>query len=314
MGKTVTSSGCGRLRRHQGCRSDEDLPSVKQSNGARNKLRRGWFCEAYMKKNLPWSTKAYYMQCTTWKDKKQVMYLATNWVGFSQGLSSSMWKEKKCETILQPQAHAAYVWSMNGVDQNDQDSRDYSTSIHTNWWYLRIFWWALDQVVHVQHSLVTFLAEQGIEKPEWKKDRDKNEGRHNFQIDLGISLLNYGIGLDWDGVSGERPSYMQSGAFKPCDCKKCFFCLKGHTHRITHRPQKPNNCGTQVRTNECTNECVNLGKSSGTFYQMCYRKQLTTELIANKRKKTCRTSRLGCVICKEPICTKYWKEGYDKHA
>ena len=132
---------------------------------------------------------------------------------------------------------------------------------------------------------MTFLAEQGIEKPEWKKDRDKNEGRHNFQIDLGISLLNYGIGLDWDGVSGERPSYMQSGAFKPCDCKKCFFCLKGHTHRITHRPQKPNNCGTQVRTNECTNECVNLGKSSGTFYQMCYRKQLTTELIANKRKR-----------------------------
>jgi hypothetical protein len=67
--------------------SDEDLPFVKLSNGARNKLRSGWFCEAYMMKNLPRSRKAYYMQCTTWKDKKQVMILATNPVGFSQGLT-----------------------------------------------------------------------------------------------------------------------------------------------------------------------------------------------------------------------------------
>ena len=54
-----------------------------------------------------------------------------------------------------------------------------------------------------------FLAKQDIGKPEWKKYRDKNQGRHDFQIDLGISLLNYGIGLDWDGESRERPSYMQ---------------------------------------------------------------------------------------------------------
>jgi hypothetical protein len=127
---------------------------------------------------------------------------------------------------------------MYGIDWNDQDSRDYSTSICTNLWYLWIFCWALDWVVHTQHSIVTFLAEQGIGKPEWKKYRDKNEGRHNFQIELGISLLNYGIDLDWDGVSGKRPSYMQTGAFNPCDCKKCFFCLKGHTNGITHCPRK----------------------------------------------------------------------------
>jgi len=68
-------------------RSDEDLPLVKLSNGARNKLRRGRFCEAYMMKNFPRSRKVCYMQCMTWKDKKQVMFLATNRVGFSQGLT-----------------------------------------------------------------------------------------------------------------------------------------------------------------------------------------------------------------------------------
>ena len=136
---------------------------------------RGWFHEACVKKNLPRSTKAYYMQCTTWKDKKQVMLLATNRVGFSQGLTVQWHVKKKIkhETIQQPQAHADYVRSMNGVDRNYQDSHNSSTSIRTNRWYLRIFCCALDWAVHAQHSIVTFLAVQGIGKPEWKKYRDK---------------------------------------------------------------------------------------------------------------------------------------------
>ena len=72
-------------------------------------------------------------------------------------------------------------------------------------------------------------------------------------------------------------------------------------------------CGTRVKTNQCTNERVDLGKSSGTYCRVCGRKQLTAELTANERKRTCRTSRMGCTICKERICTECWKEGYDKH-
>jgi hypothetical protein len=40
-----------------------------------------------MKKNLPWPKKAYYIKCTTWKDKKLVMFLGTNQVGLSQGMT-----------------------------------------------------------------------------------------------------------------------------------------------------------------------------------------------------------------------------------
>ncbi len=76
------------------------------------------------------------------------MFLATNQVGFSQGLTVQRHvKEKKCETIQQPKAHADYVRSMSGIDRNDQDSHDYSMSIHTNRWYIQIFCWALDWVV-----------------------------------------------------------------------------------------------------------------------------------------------------------------------
>jgi len=31
------------------------------------------------------------------------------------------------------------------------------------------------------------------------KYTNKNSGRHDFQIDLGIHLISYGIGLDWIG-------------------------------------------------------------------------------------------------------------------
>jgi len=159
-----------------------------------------------------------------------------------------------------------------------------------------------------------------IGKPEWKKYRDKNQGRHDFQIDLGISLLNYGIALDWDGESRERPIYMQKGAFKPCECKMCFFCEKGLTNGITYRPSKGAKvtveckCGTRVTTNKCTDVRVSLWLESGSYCRMCYRKQLTTELLVKERRRRCRTSQMGCPICKEPICNECWKEGYDKHA
>ena len=138
----------------------------------------------------------------------------------------------------------------------------------------------MDRVVHAQHSIMIFLAEQDIGKPEWKKYRYTNQGRHDFQIDLGISLLNYGIALDWDGESCERPSYMRKGTFKPCECKMCFFCVKGLTNGITHWPSKGAKviveyaCGTRVTTNKCTDMRVSLGLSSGKHCRICYRRQL----------------------------------------
>ena len=57
----------------------EDIPFVKLSRGARDKLPRGWFREAV----LQLRDNCGYIQCTsTWKDKKQVvMFLHTNTIG-----------------------------------------------------------------------------------------------------------------------------------------------------------------------------------------------------------------------------------------
>ena len=132
--------------------------------------------------------------------------------------------------------------------------------------------------------------------------------------------MKYGIGLDWDGKLKARSSFMPKKSLTPCECIKSVFCRNGLTNGITHQATKNAKvtveyvCRTRVRTNKCTDVRVNLGLKSEQYCRMCYRKQLTTKLIAKERKKICRTSAMGCPICKEPICKECWKEGYDKHA
>ena len=48
---------------------DKDIPFLKLSNGARNSIKRGWYRDAVIKLKTP-SVKKYYVQCTTWCDKK----------------------------------------------------------------------------------------------------------------------------------------------------------------------------------------------------------------------------------------------------
>ena len=47
--------------------------------------------------------------------------------------------------------------------------------------------------------VVVSLSYANIGKPGWKKYSNKHTGRHDFQIDLAISLINYAIEKEWDG-------------------------------------------------------------------------------------------------------------------
>ena len=65
----------------------------------------------------------------------------------------------------------------------------------------------------------------------------RQEGRRDFQIDLGISLFNTAI--EWDVADEEgRPAWVRQGPYIPCDCEECYFCLNGHTTGIEHRGKK----------------------------------------------------------------------------
>jgi hypothetical protein len=225
--------------------------------------------------------------------------------------------------IDSPGARDDYAEFFNAVDRNDRDSSDYSTSIRTNRYYLRIFCWGLDRIIHCLFVVVTELAKLDLGLKKWKSYSNKNGGRKKFQIDLGMALLNYAIEMDWDDEN--RPRWMRQSEFVPCDCKCCFFCLKGMTGGVEHKRKKARQvtveyaCGSRRRTNKCTTERVLLKKKNGedmkwkTYCKMCLRNQPKDDgYTAKERQKRCNQSKWGCAHCQEPICEVCWPN-YDMH-
>jgi hypothetical protein len=167
-------------------------------------------------------------------------------------------KRKNTSTeIAAPQAQQDYVKYFNVVDRNDCDIADYSTSIRTNRYYLCIFGWILDRVIHMMYVVVCYMAKSGIQKDKWGGYLKKESGRHNFQIDLGIALRNRGIKWDWDGES-KKLSWMRQTPAVPCNCKQCYFCFNEITNGIDHRQKKKKKvkvvfkCGMRVKKQKCT--------------------------------------------------------------
>ena len=58
-----------------------------------NGLQRVWYREAAIKLKTK-TGKAYYIQCTTWRDKKQVCFLSLNEVGYTEGLTVKRYCKK----------------------------------------------------------------------------------------------------------------------------------------------------------------------------------------------------------------------------
>ena len=67
-------------------RQDEDFAFLRLSQGACDSVKRGWVREAVLALKSP-SGKQFYVQVTMWCDKKQVCFLSTNQVRFSDGVS-----------------------------------------------------------------------------------------------------------------------------------------------------------------------------------------------------------------------------------
>jgi hypothetical protein len=184
-----------------------------------------------------------------------------------------------------PNSHKWYAKNYNAVDRNDHDSADYSTTICTLHYYLHIICWALDRVVHTCYVVVCALAAAGIGDSEWDKYRSKHSGRHDFQIDFAMALLNYAISSDWDGKS-KRPGWMRQKDFLQCDCKKCYFCINGLTSGACRKRDREYTvefkCGKRQRTKKCTTERVTIA-SSGSYCRLCYKKKPKDMATRQKR-------------------------------
>jgi hypothetical protein len=136
---------------------------------------------------------------------------------------------------------------MNGVDRNDRDSADYTTSIRINRWYLRIFFWVLDRVIFSCYIIAVYLAASGL-KPAWNKYRSQLTGRYD-QVDL-LSLITVLAGLKAPYDEADKPKWMRQKKVIPCRCGVCFFCVEGKTS-VSFPPLK--RCATG-KSSRCSTE------------------------------------------------------------
>ena len=175
----------------RGC---DDIPFHKLSKAALAHVDRGWSRRATRRFKSNHGRQEYVVQCTVWKDKKQVGFLHTTCVGQNDG-STTLRHEKGKRSWIEitcPPVQKDYIQHFNGVDHNDRDSAEYPSSIKTNRWYLRIFFWLLDRIVLACYVLVVWYSKAGL-RPEWECYVQGQSGHYDFQIDLGLSLIEYGI-------------------------------------------------------------------------------------------------------------------------
>lgn len=299
-------------------RAADDLPFHKLSAGALANVPRGWSRRA----TRPYKTSKgyeYQVQCTVWKDRKQVGFLHTTEIRGNDGATArrAMKGKKRRVVINCPPAQKDYAANFNGVDLNDRDCGDYSTSIRSNRWYLRIFFWSLDRVVFSCYIVASSLAKAGI-KPAWKKYLSSDGGRYDFQIDLALAVMEAGIRYDWGDVTDEskKPKWMRSQRCVPCECGKCFFCKTGRTTGIAPKSQT----GTRVRPTVGGNcrwyqeRLLNHEGApikNGRVCSLCLsktRRLLGKNATAKEVKSSCAKTLVGCRNCNKAVCTQCWPE------
>jgi len=297
-------------------RGRKDPPFLKLSNGALRKVERGWFREAVMKVKEKARGNSYFIQCTTWRDKKQVMFVHTKAVGRTEtgSVLRHVKGSSKRVSLKAPNVQKIYANNFNAVDRNDRDSADYTCSIRTNRWYLRIFFWLLDRAIFSMFIvLVSYYQDTGDER---FKRYATDGGRYIFQIDLGIALLDYGIREDWPLSNDEiwdltkRPRWMRRKDVIPCNCAgpaKCFFCSEGITNGVHHDSAKINfhSPGTGKKR-KLDVQCTNI-----RWALPHYKKRKPCEQCKSKPEGQKRFySTMGCPRCNKPICKHCWKDGY----
>jgi hypothetical protein len=139
-------------------RTADDFPFAKLSNGALQKVKCGWKRIARWKIVLKPDGRLplYTVQATVWKDKKLVGFLHNHLVKDTTDHTVRRWlKEKKMrQEISSHQVTTDYSFHMNGVNHKDRDTADWTVSLKSNRFYLRIFYWLFDGVLHAMYSII----------------------------------------------------------------------------------------------------------------------------------------------------------------
>ena len=151
-------------------KESDDFPFHKRSAGALATVEGGWLRCAM--KEMKRKHDKYYIQGTTWKDKKQVGFLHSYKVGLNDCsiMERHMKGHGKPIQINSLPVQKVYAENFHAVNINDHDSAEYTTTIKTNHWYLWSFIRMLDCIVLDAYILASKnkYAEETNSHPEWK--------------------------------------------------------------------------------------------------------------------------------------------------
>ena len=118
-----------------------------------------------------------------------------------------------------------YIKNMRGVDKIDRSMADWSVSLKGNIFYRRIKYYGVNAALANMRIITTKIVDQaGNANDAWDKYTSKgSRGRFKWMLDMGHSLIERGILMDWPDFDKPRPKWMR-GIFKPCTCNRCFHC------------------------------------------------------------------------------------------
>jgi hypothetical protein len=290
-------------------RTAADFPFDRLSKTCMDTTTRGWMRDAV--KCIFKGTKLLYkVQATVWKDKKEVGFLHNHLVSVASEDKQQVWRFDRAKAqkvkIDSPQVVLDYQKHMNGVDCKDRDTADWGISIKTNRYYLRLFFWQVDNLLHAMYCIIVFLARDNKDDP-WHKYCSKNGGREKFQKDLAQALIAYAIRKDWKHVEDEtaKPAYMRKVSYVPCGCKTCFFCQEGLTHGIDHR-YRGHNIIPQM--DSCPTERKTISKypeRCRVCYEECRARNPQSHF--DDVDKLCHKTRKGCSYSQVHVCDTHWE-------
>ena len=137
------------------------------------------------------------VQAKAWKDKKLVGFLHNHLAEDTSDHTAKQWlpRKKWKKSIPRHGVTADCSHHMNGVDHKDRDTADWTVSLKSNRFYMRIFYWLFDGVLHAMYTIIKVVGRDTAHP--WHKYLNKHLGRYKFQMDLANDLISHGISMDW---------------------------------------------------------------------------------------------------------------------
>lgn len=229
-----------------------------------------------------------------------------------------------------------YVAKMQGVDKIDQGMGDYDVTLKSNRYYLSIFYYNTNGAFADMRIVTKMVVEQAKaqrdkEDEEWSDPWSKyckSQGNYHWMLDMGHSLIEAGILMDWTDINDEskKPKWIRQASFLPCHCGCCFFCknhLTGPYGPPRSKKQKKRSRSSPPTTAKHRNKIIELEadhiRAPAKRQPVSTRKECGVCLEEHRERKHrakgegpyVNQTELGCphINCrKHPVCNEHWDD------